>query len=271
MPAPTNTSAMFFSQHSRMLRKMGLKADQQGIFNRYLREQEGWDQHLRNTRDYIWRAAQQAEPGMAVVLGSGWLLDVPLRELASRFERVVLVDILHPAQVQNMVAKMPNVRCVETDITGGYLKGIFELVERFERSKKIEPLDRVQFQPGKFGLADFQQASFVASVNLLNQLDILATGYLKRQQLYPAAELARLKARIQQQHLQALPKGKTCLVTDHHERAFAPSGEPAHEHTLLLAPLPPHRDREDWQWKFDASMTYHYRLKTFFDVLAIRF
>jgi hypothetical protein len=53
----------------------------------------GWQEHARLNRAFLLQGAAAASTGTAALIGAGKLYDVPLRELAQRFERVILVDV----------------------------------------------------------------------------------------------------------------------------------------------------------------------------------
>ena len=96
----------------RTIRKMKFISDQEGIMNRYLREKDHWDLHLNRTKKFILDSFIKKERRSVAVLGSGWLLDLPLNELVNRFEKILLVDINHPAQIRNKVRSYNNVEVV---------------------------------------------------------------------------------------------------------------------------------------------------------------
>lgn len=56
-----------------ILKKYGFKTDQEGIINRYLREEGGWNTHLEKTKNFILQAAITKQKGIAIVLGK-WLV-----------------------------------------------------------------------------------------------------------------------------------------------------------------------------------------------------
>lgn len=64
---------------------MGYLNDQQGIMNRYLGESKQWEKHLPRCRKFITSTFEDPGGGekkeSVAVLGSGWLLDVPLDHL----------------------------------------------------------------------------------------------------------------------------------------------------------------------------------------------
>jgi hypothetical protein len=86
---------------------------------RYKRNEYAWADHVLNCRTFIVDAAEKCpKMGTAVVLGSGLLIEVPLRSLAERFDQVYLVDMFHMPQVRAEVKKHFNVKLLYGDITG---------------------------------------------------------------------------------------------------------------------------------------------------------
>ncbi|MBL4692873.1 MAG: hypothetical protein JKY92_06035, partial [Magnetovibrio sp.] len=77
-----------------------------------------WDLHLEKSRDFICEALPSKRSGRGVVLGSGPLFDVPLKELAASFETVVFVDLYHPKAAKVAAAQYENVELVSCDVTG---------------------------------------------------------------------------------------------------------------------------------------------------------
>jgi len=112
---------------------MGFIKDQQGLMNRFIRESSGWKTHLEKTRNFISGSFHQTEAETVAVLGSGWLLDVPLEDLIKRFRHIYLVDMHHPIQIRKKTADMNKVELVEEDITGG---AVAQIWESFRGSKK---------------------------------------------------------------------------------------------------------------------------------------
>ena len=69
--------------------------------------EEYWRPHIEQSHRGILEAARLVqEPGTALVLGAGECREVPLQELAQRFDRVVLVD-LDEASMSRAVARLP--------------------------------------------------------------------------------------------------------------------------------------------------------------------
>lgn len=254
---------MFFDKHSRMMRAFGFKSDQEGIISRHLRERGGWNPHLENTKKSILTAAQTKNKGTVYVLGSGWLLDVPIAELAAEFKHVVLVDIYHPRQITEKIKQWDNVTCIELDISGAV-----EVIYDSLKEKKQLAVNELVFSTSLQNLWNSNEPDFVVSVNLLNQLDILITDYLRNNTTLSKVDLQQLKIRIQQHHMNQLPAQRTCLITDYEELIYLQSGELDCSNKLVFVDVPKSEDVQYWQWQFDNSQTYYDNRKTVFNVVA---
>jgi hypothetical protein len=82
-------------------RRSGLLAAQIAIRHRAIRCRSAWKPHLDACRSFF-SAAIGSGPreGRVVILGSGHLNDFDLRFLQSRFEKLTLVDAVHPLEIQ---------------------------------------------------------------------------------------------------------------------------------------------------------------------------
>ena len=127
----------------KVLKEMKYISDQQGIMNRYFAESKGWNEHLQNSRSFILENIRKHRPETVMILGSGWLLDVPLDELLSECKQVYLADIIHPSQVHHRVKKAKNAQLISTDISGGAIEQIYNLVKAFKKDKVQKSLDTV--------------------------------------------------------------------------------------------------------------------------------
>ena len=160
-------------KRSQSIRRMGFIKDQEGIMNRYLRESSHWKQHLELTRNFISESFSHTEAETVAVLGSGWLLDVPLDHLVQRFRHVYLVDIHHPIQIRKLTAGMSQVELIEADLSGGAIEKIWQYSRENKKASKDElDLDQIPLDPP---LAHIQPDALI-SVNLLNQLDDAFAG-----------------------------------------------------------------------------------------------
>lgn len=116
-----------------------------------------WAEHEANCKAFI--HAHLPERGrVAVVLGSGLLRDVPIRELAQAFDEVRLYDLQHLASVRLGALGLRNLRFLQRDLSGG--------------------LDFLHDDP---------EVDLVVSANLLSQLGVAAA----RMEADPAAVITR--------------------------------------------------------------------------------
>jgi len=240
----------------RVLRKMGYLSDQQGIMNRYLRERKNWEEHLEHTRNFISSAFNSTFPEgenneSVAILGSGWLLDVPLENLVQRFGKIYLVDICHPPQIRKKVELMDQVVLVEEDLSGGLIEQVWQFTAKKGPGSAgglIESLRPLQ------ALADINPSAFI-SVNLLNQLDIIICDHLIKQGYKEINFLNQMRRLIQSFHLRWLTEKPGCIITDTHEIITGSKGNQS-TIELLYAELPEGFRREDWSWNFDTSGSY---------------
>lgn len=145
--------AWLFTPASATARKLGHLAESIAIAARHRRCREAWAPHLAASRQALLDSARAAPSHrIALVLGSGHLLDVPLTELAGLFESVWLVDIVQPRSARRAARRFTNVRLIEHDVT-----------------ESLDRLPEMPVAPTRF--LDEPAIDWVASVNLLSQLD----------------------------------------------------------------------------------------------------
>ena len=244
-------------------RRTGYVRDQQGILNRYVRERENWKQHLERTKSFILESVLRTEKrGSIAFLGSGWLLDVPLNEVAKHFDEVYLYDIVHPEQVVVKTKKMKNVHLVTCDLTGG-------AVALAENSTTFEQF--VAELPTLTLTEDFNRFDMVVSVNILNQLDIILCDYVIEKFSVTDDQLISVRQFIQQFHIDTLPIGKTCIITDFEEENESTIDGTRTTKKLLHCALPFIHGKQEWKWIFDTNQKYHKNQKTTLFVMAGNF
>lgn len=245
----------------KVLKGMGYLSDQQGIINRYLSEQGGWDSHLLRCRQYIREAVERIMPESITLLGSGWLLDIPLEELSELNIPVTLVDIEHPVQIRRKAGKFNNVNLVNADITGGLAEIIWNL-----KREKIESLSDIEvpfFEPP----AD---SGLFVSANLLTQLDTLITEFLVNGTSLSNEEYRSFRKKIQENHITFLKSRSSVLITDYREEIYR-DDEKTGESELLFTSLPEGKNSEYWDWDFDTRGLYYSGKRVIFKVIATEF
>ena len=100
-------------------RRLGYLNETIAIRARHRRQRSRWQPHLEATRAFVERAASATvSKRCATVLGSGPLYDVPLDLLSETFDRVELVDFIHPQEARRAATQLPNVALRTEDISG---------------------------------------------------------------------------------------------------------------------------------------------------------
>ena len=159
-----------------MLNKMGYYNYQQGLIYRHLNQEGGWDIHLERCRSFILKAIDYYKPRKVTVLGSGWLLELPLSEMSEMTDEICLVDIVHPPQVKQQIAGLKKVKISEQDITGGLIEEVWNKTRKRFFFNKLRSLDSIQipeYQPE-------EDPGLVISLNILTQLESLLVDFLKQ-------------------------------------------------------------------------------------------
>ena len=233
--------------------------------NRYLSESAQWQHHLEKTRKFIAASFTGSQVKSVAVLGSGWLLDVPLDELRLRFGQIYLVDIHHPPQIRKKIEGMEGVELVEEDLSGGAIEQMWKLLRKNKASIPATRLvNEISLVPPLAGI----QPDALISVNLLNQLDILLCDHIRRKLPYQQELSLSFRAAIQAFHLDWITKKAGCLVTDTKEHRIPLKGNISSK-PLLYTDLPEGIRRDNWQWDFDSRGTYHPGSRTRMEVQAV--
>ncbi len=133
------------------------------------------------------------------VLGSGWLLDVPLEHLAARCRKIYLVDIHHPPQVRKRTERIDSVELVEADLTGGAISQFWKLAKDRDPGQLEALTESILLEAPLPGL----HPDMIISVNLLNQLDTILCDFLKEKGIFKDDQsLDHLRSVIQSFHLE---------------------------------------------------------------------
>ena len=230
------------------LREMGYVRELWGIRQRWNEWRAHWKPHCDRTRAVILQAmARCKQRRKAVILGSGWLHDVPAQELCDAFGRVVFVDLLHPWSVRWRARQWRNAAFVADDISGVAL-GAWQAVE--QRGTPL-PVSR----PSLF--LDDAEVDLVASVNLLSQLPCMPAWYL-RQHRHPEGQIEPFCRQVVEAHLDWLRRlpGVVCLVGDIEAETRTMAGQTVSRRgTLHGAALP--WDGEHWEWRIIPRRDRH--------------
>jgi hypothetical protein len=215
------------------VKAMGYLEEMISIKSRADRLKAEWEPHLAKTREAILRRVQTCpQRRTALICGSGWLLDVPLKELSASFEKVVLMDIVHPRAIRRLGSDRVNL--IEADVSGVALS--------IYRDAKQLP------QPSCELLGQLKDVDFVCSVNLLSQLSVIPLEYLRKHASFSEEELIRFKNSIQEFHLKEIQNSQNwILITDVESVRLDRDGNLIEK--TELAKIPGHLPiKASWEW-----------------------
>jgi len=238
---------------------------------RFFREEGGWNSHLENTKQFIIKAIENTDLKRIAILGSGWLLDVPIENIVRKFEKVYLIDINHPVQIQQKTANYKNVELIEADISTA-IEPTYNFVNSYKKPQlrpQLNDLITAIELNSQFFLSDIFDSTYIISVNLLNQLDILISDYVKKFSIFNSTEIIELKRVIQNKHLSFLKQSKACIISDYEELLYNSMTQHEQTNSLVYIDLPDGKRQEKWQWEFDTTESYYPSHKTIFNVIAI--
>ena len=175
-----------------LARRFGYLSEMVALGARHRRQRRAWAPHVAACHRFVDQAMEWAAPGgRALIAGSGLLIEIPLQRLATRFDEVVLVDILHSRAVRRRVADMANVRLVELDVSGAL-------------APLAAALDTGGPLPTGFNapIPDDGPFRFALSCNLLSQLPLLPLEAVERRApATPAADRMAFALRMVHGHL----------------------------------------------------------------------
>ena len=232
--------------YKRILHKLDYYNYQHGLIIRHLNQGAGWDSHLDKCRKFILKTIELNHPEIVTVLGSGWLLEVPLAEMSEMVRKINLVDIVHPPEVIKQTQTIPSVNLITDDVTGGLVGKIWKRTSEMPLLRKLNSLEGVEIPEY---VPDFDPG-LVISLNLLSQLDVLPVRYLQKKSSINDEVLMAFRRDIQNMHLGFLKKHKSVLITDVSE-IFSDNHGKKEELKTVLIDLPSGACREEWIWDFD--------------------
>lgn len=190
------------------LAPMGYVRELTGIADRARELAPSWRDHLEQSQSTIEESTEGCDSYCSVlVVGSGNLLDVPLDTLCRRFDKVLLLDILHSRATKKAVRRRSNVELVSTDVTG-VARQIFQAARR--RDARMLP----KSAPPDLGAERFD---LIVSVNLLSQLAVIPCNFLKGHcPAIPPVRLRDLTCNLIEAHLDWISAraARSCLITD---------------------------------------------------------
>jgi len=254
----------FDESYRRILNRLGYYNYQHGFILRHVNQETGWNSHLEKCRNFIIRALEIFNPAKVTVLGSGWLLELPLTEMLEKVRNVCLIDIIHPPEVRNQIGNLQGVELKTEDISGGLVEEVWQKTSGLSIFRKRRSINDIKVPEYLFD----SDPGMVISLNILTQLEILPVKYLLKKTNVGEMEILRFRKEIQNNHLNLLKKYKSVLITDVTE-IFTDSSGYKSENPSVIIGLPDGQYKEKWTWDFDLKGSDYYGKRSVFNVEAI--
>jgi len=236
-------------------KRLGYLHEAIAIRERHARHRNAWQSHLGRCRRFILRAAEQTQgKDDCVILGSGLLLDVPLKELTAMFEEIALVDIVHLPETRRQMKRHANVRLIEADVTG-LVSGLADPTAIANGGALPSPSPPKGLLPGR--------ADLVVSLNLLSQLPLSPVTAARDAGASDEGALGRWVETIQLSHWDWLNElaDTRCVITDETQTVRDLDGGVCEETRMLtLNELPD--PTEQWTWDLAPFGEIDHRTRT---------
>ena len=250
--------------YRRMLNKMGYYNYQNGLIYNHLNQKSGWDSHFDHCRNFILKSLDLYKPEKVTVLGSGWLLELPLAEMIEKTQKICLVDIVHPPDVIDQAGKLRNIELVEDDITGGLVEDIWQKTGMYSFFNKLRSLENIpvpEYTPDS-------DPGMVFSLNILTQLESLLIDFIRKRATIREEEIKGFRTEIQKKHIDFLKKHESVLITDLSEIITDNSGHVTEEVTMITD-LPAGKYREEWVWDFNYARSDFHTKRSVFKIMGM--
>jgi hypothetical protein len=250
--------------YRRILNKLGYYNYHNAFINRHINQKGGWDSHLLQCRNYIIKALKNYNPDKVTVLGSGWLLELPLAEMIENNRKVTLIDIIHPPEVIRQAGNLSSVSLSEDDITGGLIEEVWYKSGKYPFSKKLESLESINIPEYK----PTNDPGLVISLNVLTQLEVRLVAHLKSRSKADNEELNIFRSEVQKKHIDFLKNHNSILISDVSEVFTGKTGNITEVPTLMTS-LPEGNYKEEWTWNFEQTGAYRYNSRSVMKVIAL--
>lgn len=216
-------------------KKMGYLKESIAMMARAKRCQKEWGMHYQQCQNAILESVKRCvHRRTVIVLGAGTLKDIPLDELSSLFEKVILVDLVFLGSAYKEIKKYPNVELVEHDVT--------------------ESLDWISqgqtFVQNPTQWLDDVTVDLIVSLNIVTQLPLIPVRWLMTDYKFKEEQVDITGKQLIFAHLNYLKqfKGEVCLIADREDVEFDRSGKETDRFDPWWDVEPP-SPSYTWQWE----------------------
>jgi len=228
-------------------RKMGYLHEAVAMQAKFQRQHTAWQKHLSHCQQFIRNAAQNCHAyDNATVLGSGLLLDIPIKFLTQAFKQVTLIDTVHLNTVKKTLRHIPNAQLLTSDLNG--LNRVFS-----KPLIQTPPTPITDHFTPTFPHLDLP-TDFIISSNLLTQLPVIPRNYVDRYYTVTDNELDAWCKTLITNHLSFLRQmsAQVCLITDTTHTVTHLSSEQVIPVDMLYGVTLPHPEQQ-WQWQLSPQ------------------
>ncbi|HEX7676354.1 MAG TPA: hypothetical protein VF412_19420 [Bdellovibrio sp.] len=195
---------------SPIARKYGFLYSSISLKHRYERCKKKWLPHLKNCQDLFTETANSLpQRKSVVVLGSAHLHEIPIHLLLQYFEKITLVDVVHPLKHHWISKRNPRVKLITQDLT--------EALQHLEKLQSLEDLHDLGKDLAGKELFKFE-ADLIVSANLMSQLALLPIDAIEKKlkRDLTVDEKDQICTDFAQTHLKNLDgcKGKKLIYAD---------------------------------------------------------
>ncbi len=228
-------------------RRMGYLKELIAIQARYKRVAPAWQSHIQQCDMMIRLVVEQCNSRhKVVVLGSGLLIDVPLRLLSEKFEQVVLIDLIELPLARRKASAFKNVKFISVDISG-----VIEALVSQNNSLGVE--QQILPEPELSLPTEATDADLVISLNLLSQLPFAPLEYLQKYKQSTDEDLYNFGQKIILSHVSGLRElaAKVLLITDieHCVNNLSERNENQSECKDALFDVELENIQDSWEWQ----------------------
>lgn len=215
----------FLTPALREVKALGYVREAIAIDARYARCRDAWAGHLEKCKKHILAATDSLPPNSTVmIIGSGALHDVPLREIEEQGRSLTLVDIVHLPRIRKLCKN--NIQLIEQDVTG-WVRPLFHKRQAKEIRNNLPKTD------------------LVISLNILSQLPLNLIKYAERHNIPLPDNFART---IMAEHLDMINSlAPQSLIISDLDRSYKNEDELLEKESALPElELPCPHDIWDW-------------------------
>lgn len=202
-------------------KKYGFLYSSIALQHRFERCKKAWLPHLKNCQNlYLQTIKELSQKKTIVILGSAHLHEIPLHLLTEDFEKIVLVDVVHPLKHHWLEKRNSKFKLITQDLSLS--------LDKLDGIQSLDDLNSLVENLKTQKLFHFE-ADLIVSANLLSQLALLPIESVEKKIKRPLtiAEKDHFCSEFAEMHLKNLKncKGQKLIYTDREVIYHNPKGE----------------------------------------------